>query len=96
MNLPVGDLAVGKAEYTFPMFKLGKDLLFRGDVFIDAGETESRIPQMGNLRAGAGAGLRLVVPSFGGTVAGLDIAAPMAARDGDHKQPVSFFVGVSF
>jgi outer membrane protein insertion porin family len=93
---PIGGyyFATGSAEYGFPLFHLYDEAYFRGALFVDAGDAETRLGDMDRIRVAPGFGLRVVLPKFRNVTAGVDFAWPVNSYPGDDKQVVSFFIGM--
>ena len=84
----------GSAEYSLPLFHLYDEAYFRGALFVDAGDAETRLGDIGRIRVAPGFGLRVVLPKFGGVTAGVNLAWPVNQYRGDSTQVVSFFIGL--
>ena len=90
---PVGGefALMGTASLNFPV--VGETL--RGVVFADAGTVEEEF-ELGTIRVGAGAGIRLVLPILGQQMPlAVDFAYPISADDEDETQIISFSFGIS-
>jgi outer membrane protein insertion porin family len=95
-DTPIGGYYVttGSAEYTLPLFHLYDEAYFRGALFVDAGDAETRLGDMGRIRVASGFGLRIVLPKFNGMTAGCNFAWPLNAYRGDDTQVFTFFIGM--
>lgn len=89
-------LYTARAEYGFPLYELGDDLIFRGAAFIDAGDVEKSWLDMGKPRVGAGLGFRILIRKLPGFGAAFDFAAPLLRQREDDVQVFSFLVGLGF
>jgi len=85
-------LAIGTAEYTFPL--MASDML-RGVVFSDFGTVEENIA-FDDFRATAGFGFRVSVQALGPAPLAFDFAFPLGSQPFDNKQVFSFYAGASF
>jgi outer membrane protein insertion porin family len=87
-----GDFALtGTAEVNFPL--VGENL--RGVVFADAGTVERDL-EIGTIRSGVGAGIRLTLPVLGNPFPlAIDFAYPVSRNREDDTQIISFSFGFS-
>jgi len=93
---PIGGyyLTIGSAEYSLPLFHLYDEAYFRGALFVDAGDAETRLGDMDRIRVASGFGLRVVLPKFNGITAGVNFAWPVNSYRGDDTQVFTFFIGM--
>jgi len=84
-------LALGSAEYQFPIFE--KNL--SGVVFLDTGTVERNI-SLSTWRASVGVGVRFTVPFLGPVPIALDFGFPIMKNKDDETEIFSFSIGASF
>jgi outer membrane protein assembly factor BamA len=94
---PIGGyyFATGSAEYSLPLFHLSDEAYFRGAAFVDAGDAETHLYDMGRIRVGAGFGPRIVLPKANGLTAGLNFAWPLNSYRRDSPLVFTFFMGMA-
>ena len=96
LDQPIGGyyFTSGSAEYTLPLFHLYDDAYFRGALFVDAGDSETHLGDLGRIRVASGFGLRVVLPKFSGVTAGINFAWPLNSYRGDNLQVFTFYLGM--
>ncbi len=77
-------------EYQVPLMANDK---LQGVIFCDHGTVEQNI-SIHNYRVAIGAGIRVAIPMLGPLPLALDFAVPLNQAPGDHKQLISFSMGM--
>lgn len=83
-------MVAGSLELSFP---IASEFL-RGVVFTDAGTVEEDV-RVTTIRSSVGAGVRIILPLFGGAPLALDFAYPITKDERDDVQYISFSFGVT-
>jgi outer membrane protein assembly factor BamA len=88
-------LMLGTVEYTMPVYT---DMA-RGALFIDVGKADWEVGDINfnNMRASVGFGVRMRVPFLGNSIISVDVGIPVAKKDADDTQTITFnFGGAGF
>jgi outer membrane protein insertion porin family len=93
---PIGGFyfLTARTQYEFPIWRPIEDVYLRGVLFVDSGDAETRLGDMGRIRVASGFGLRAVLPKFNGMSAGINFAWPLNSYRGDDTQVFTFFMGM--
>jgi len=81
---------LNSVEYQIPV-KANDQLYFV--TFLDTGTVEPDV-SLRNYRVSVGAGVRIMIPQLGPVPLALDFGVPLVQGPGDHRQLVSFWVGM--